>query len=98
MHRKGGTGVEQLCNIPVEILTVCGTDGRLQPIRFRLEDEAHQLHTVSVGQVISVKEVQYVGIEALVYLCKAEFRGRERLFELRYTVSTHRWVLLRMVY
>ena len=90
--------MEQLCNIPVEILTVCGTDGRLQPLRFRLEDAAHQLHTVSVEQVISVKEVQYVGIEALVYLCRAKFRQRERLFELRYTVRTHRWVLMRMVY
>ncbi len=90
--------MERLCNIPVEILTVCGTDGRMQPLRFRLEDENHQLHTVSVRQVLSVKEVQYVGIEAMVYLCRAEFEGRERLFELRYTVRTHRWVLLRMVY
>ena len=90
--------MEQLCNIPVEILTVCGTDGRLQPLRFRLEDGEHRLHTVSVKKVLSVKEVQYVGIEALVYLCRAAFLGRERLFELRYTVSTHRWVLLRMVY
>ena len=90
--------MERLCNIPVEILTVCGTDGRMQPLRFRLEDETHQLHTVSVRQVLSVKAVQYVGIEAMVYLCRAEFEGRERLFELRYTVRTHRWVLLRMVY
>lgn len=90
--------MERFCNIPVEILTVCGTDGRMQPLRFRLEDENHQLHTVSVRQVLSVKEVQYVGIEAMVYLCRAEFEGRERLFELRYTVRTHRWVLLRMVY
>lgn len=90
--------MEQLCNIPVEILTVCGTDGGMQPLRFRLEDDAHQLHTVSVKKILSVKEVQYVGIEALVYLCKAEFEGRERLFELRYTVRSHRWVLLRMVY
>ena len=71
---------------------------REERLRFRLEDAAHRLHTVSVKQVVSVKEVQYVGIEALIYLCRADFGGRERLFELRYTVRSHRWVLLRMVY
>lgn len=90
--------MEQVCNVPIQILTVCGVDGALEPVRFRLEDAAHRLHTVSVKQVVSVKEVQYVGIEALIYLCRADFGGRERLFELRYTVRSHRWVLLRMVY
>lgn len=84
-------------SVPVRMLTECGPDGTLQPIRFRLEDEAHQLRTVSIKQVVSAHEVQYVGIEAIIFLCKGDFGGIERLFELRYTVQSHRWTLLRMV-
>lgn len=85
-------------NLPIQVLSFCGTDGRLQPIRFRLEDEEHQMQTVSIREIVSVNEVQYVGIEALVFLCKATLGGRERLLELRYTIRTHRWVLRRLVY
>ena len=88
--------MEQTCNLPVRVLTVCGADGKMQPLRFQLEDEKHQVQTVAIEQIVSVREVQYVGIEALVFLCRAEFGGGRRLFELRYTIRTHRWVLLRM--
>ena len=89
--------MESRCSIQVQVLSFCGTDGRIQPIRFRLEDEAHQLQTVAVRQVVSASEVQYAGVEALVFLCRGEFGGRERLFELRYAIRTHRWVLLRVI-
>ena len=35
---------------------------------------------------------------AFLFVCKAVTEGAERLFELRYTVRTHRWTLFREVY
>ena len=32
------------------------------------------------------------------FLCKALLEGAEKLYELRYTVRTHRWTLFREVY
>lgn len=90
--------MERNCNVPIQVLTVCDADGRLQPIRFRVEDEAHELQTVSIKQVVSTYEIQYVGIEALAFLCKGDIGGREHLFELRYTVRSHRWALQRLIY
>ena len=87
--------MEQVWNVPIRVLSVCDTDGRIEPLRLRLEDTVHRLHTVLVRRILSVKEVQYVGLDALVYVCQAEMEGRERLLELRYAVHTHRWVLLR---
>lgn len=84
-------------NLPIQVLSFCGTDGQLQPIRFRLEDEERQLQTVSIEEIVSVNEVPYVGVEALVYLCRARLGGRERLIELRYAIRSHRWVLRRLI-
>lgn len=85
-------------NCPVDVISVCSANGDIRPLRFRMEDEAHQLLRVDIGEVISVKEIQYVGIEAQVFLCRAAVRGKEWLFELKYTIRTHTWRLTRMVY
>lgn len=52
---------------------------------------------VDIDEVISSKEIQYVGIEATVFLCRATVRGKQWLFELKYTIRTHTWCLVRKV-
>ena len=87
-----------MCNSPVDVIAVCSADGSIKPLRFRMEDEDHQLLRIDVEEVISSKEIQYVGIEAYVFLCRATVRGKESVFELRYMIRSHNWQLLRKVY
>lgn len=86
------------CNSPVDVIAVYSTDGSIKPLRFRMEDEDHQLLRIDIEEVISSKEIQYVGIEAYVFLCRATVRGKESVFELRYMIRSHNWQLLRKVY
>ena len=83
---------------PVDVIAMCSANGDIHPLRFRMEDEDHQLLRVDIEEVISSKEIQYVGIEAQVFLCRATVRGKKWLFELKYTIRTHSWCLLRKVY
>ena len=85
-------------NQPVDVISVCSADGQIRPLRLRMEDEAHCLLRVDIDEVISVKPIQFVGIEAQIFLCRATVRGKQWLFELKYTVRTHCWCLLRKVY
>lgn len=85
-------------NRPVEMLSVCSPEGSLRPVRFRYEDETHAVQTVQISEIVSQKKISYVGIEAIVYICKAHIEELERLFELKYTVQTHRWVLFQVIY
>lgn len=87
-----------LRNCPVDVISVCSADGSIRPLRLRMEDEEHQLLRIDIDEVISVKEIQYVGIEAHVFLCRATVREREWVFELKYTIRTHCWCILRKVY
>lgn len=86
---------QQIC--PVDVISVCSADGKIRPLRFRMEDDARQLLRVDIDEIISVKEIQYVGIEAFVFLCRATVQESKWLLELRYTVRTHTWCLLRRV-
>ena len=80
------------------MISMCSASGEIRPLRLRLEDEQHQLLRIDIEEIISSKEVQYVGIEATVYLCRATVRDRKWLFELKYTIRSHTWSLLRKVY
>ena len=83
---------------PVDVISMCSADGRIRPLRFRMEDENHQLLRVDIDEIISSRQIQFVGIEALVFLCRAMVREKQWLFELKYTIRSHSWCLLRKVY
>ena len=83
---------------PVDVISVCSAGGEIRPLRMRLEGEGHQLLRIDIDEVVSVKYIQYVGIEAQIFLCRATVQGERTLFELKYTIRTHRWCLMRKVY
>ncbi len=82
----------------VEMISVCGADGKMTPIRFRMETESQCMQVVPVTQVMHTTPIQYAGIDAIQYLCKGQVNDCEKLFELRYTLKTHCWSIFRIVY
>lgn len=87
-----------MTNCPVDVISVCSTDGVIKPLRLRLEDEDHQLLRVDIDEIVSMRPICYVGIEAQVFLCRATVRGVQWLFELKYTIRTHNWRITRRVH
>lgn len=85
-------------NKAVDVISMCSADGSIKPLRLRMEDEEHQLLRIDIDEVISVRQIQYVGIEAHVFLCRATVKGSQWLFELKYTIRSHSWCWLRKVY
>ena len=87
-----------MSNQPVDVISVCSAKGDIRPLRLRIEDEQHQLLRVDIDEIISVRPIQFVGIEAQIFLCKARVAGKQWLFELKYTIRTHSWCFFRRVY
>lgn len=82
---------------PVDVIAMCSANGDIRPLRLRMEDETHQLLRIDIDEVISSKQIQYAGIEAQIFLCRATVEDRRWLFELKYTIRSHSWSLLRRV-
>ena len=95
-NKKEVSAVEQH-TCPVDVICICSANGDIRPLRLRMEDEKHQLLRVDIDEVISSKPIQYVGIEAKIFLCRATVEGKKWLFELRYTIRSHSWCFLRKV-
>ncbi len=89
--------MEQI-NSPVDVISVCSANGDIRPLRLRMETKDHRLLRVDIDEIVSSKVIQYVGIEAQIFLCRATVEAKEWLFELKYTIRSHNWCLLRRVY
>ena len=80
-------------NQPVEMIATCSPEGMMCPARFRLREKDGSLITVRIRRIRDTEVIPYMGIETFRFICTAELGGRERSFELRYSVREHRWVL-----
>lgn len=88
--------MQRLC--PVDVISVFSADGEIRPLRIRVEDEYHHLLRIDIDEIISIKSVQFVGIEAQIFLCQATVHNSKWLFELKYTIRTHSWCFLGRVH
>lgn len=83
---------------PVDVISVCGCDGTIIPLRMQVEDNEHNRVRVRIDQVVSRKEIHYVGVEAHIFLCRGTMARRPCMFELKYTFRSHSWCILRRLY
>lgn len=82
---------------PVDVISVCTADGTIKPLRVQLKDESNQLLRINIDEIISIKEIEYVGVEGPVFLCRARVWERQWVFELKYNIRSHSWCILRKV-
>ena len=80
---------------PVDVISVCNTDGQIRPLRLRLEDESRQCLRINIEEIVSVREITHVGAEAQVYVCRAKVWDRTWTFELKYHIRSHNWTVWR---
>ncbi|MCD7858674.1 MAG: hypothetical protein LUH51_00680 [Firmicutes bacterium] len=78
----------------VDVLSVCTARGAIRPLRLRLDTGAEPLR-VEIDEILSEKEIAYVGVEAKIFLCRARVGGSVRTLELRYNIRAHTWSLTR---
>jgi hypothetical protein len=76
---------------PIEVLAYYDLTGKLKPLRMKLNNK-----TIKIEQVVSVTEEKLAGNRMLVYRCQSEIKGELRPFELKYELSTCKWMLWKM--
>jgi len=83
---------------PVDVISVCSANGEIRPLRLQMVDEEHQLLRVNIESVVKCEEIVFVGAEAKIFLCRATVWGQKWLFELKYSIRSHSWSLIRRLH
>lgn len=85
-------------NVPLEMISRCNTLGEIVPIKFKIENAAHEMLVAKVEEVIYQKESNFAGMRSFEYGCKIHLEGREQLLEISYQVAHHKWMIKKVVY
>lgn len=85
--------MEQKVNYPIQMFFVTSTQGDITPLKFKYEDPEHQVITVSVDEVLAHKEMTIGPGGSVVFTCSSELDGQKVMYELRYEIGTHKWIL-----
>lgn len=80
-------------NCPVDMIFLCTSSGEIRPLRFRAPDWEGQPVRVDIEEILDEKQINYTGIEARIFVC----RSKQGTFELKYTIRSHNWKLLRRI-
>lgn len=83
---------------PVDVISVCSASGEIRPLRLQLIDEERQLVRVNIESIVKCEEITHVGVEAKIFLCRATVWEKKWLFELKYSIRSHSWSLLRRLH
>lgn len=85
-------------NIPIQAGSVTDTTGKITPQWFKYrvpQEEAIQF--VKINKILASKEINYVGYKMIQFICSAEISEIQRIFEIRYSIGSHKWVFFQML-
>ncbi|MCX8131862.1 MAG: hypothetical protein N3I35_17415 [Clostridia bacterium] len=78
---------------PIKMICMSNENGAVTPIRFQIKDDSKELITIKVDSITQSSEEKLAGNKMLIYRCQSEIEGVEKVYELKYEISTCKWYL-----
>lgn len=78
----------------VDVITLCGADGSVRPLRLRLNHEGQSLR-VDILKIVHIKKISRPGSEERVFDCLGHVGLLECRVEMKYCLGSNLWILLK---
>ncbi|MDR3594325.1 hypothetical protein [Clostridium sp.] len=79
----------------IEMVAYFKKDGRINPIRFRIEEE-NKYQVIKIEKIISIDLEKLCGNKMWVFTCSAVIGNIEKIFELKYDIEMCSWILYKI--
>ncbi len=76
-----------IINEPIKVMAVFHVDGKIEPIKFKLEEQV-----IWIEKVIRTYEEQIAGNNRTIFVC--QHNGKD-IYELKYELRTKTWFLFK---
>lgn len=80
---------------PIDVYSWTDMKGQIHPMMFRLEED-DTVKKLKIDRIVSVTKEKLAGNIMMVYTCQSEIRGILRPYELKYELSTCKWMLFKI--
>lgn len=80
---------------PIEVIAWFTKDGIPTPVKYRVNEEDNDF-VIKVDRVVTRTEEKLAGNRMLIYRCQSIINSTEKVYELKYEISTCKWFLYKM--
>lgn len=77
----------KILNEPIKVMAIFNTDGKIEPVKFRLEDKV-----VKIEKIMKIYEENTVGNKRMVFVCL--HKGKD-IYEIKYELDSKTWYLFK---
>lgn len=81
---------------PIEVVSWTDTKGNINPVRFKIVNDDESISVVKIDKVITIDKEKLAGNLMLVYKCQSVVNGADKLYEIKYELSSCRWILFKI--
>ena len=81
---------------PIEVVSWTDTKGNVNPVRFKITNDDESISVVKIDKVITVEKEKLAGNNMLVYKCQSVVNGADKMYEIKYELSTCKWMLFKI--
>ena len=82
--------------LPIEMVSYTDKQGSIKPIRFRMQIEDEPMQVIKIDKVIVKETEKFAGNIMIVYKCQSLIDNAIKLFEIKYEISTSKWILRKL--
>jgi hypothetical protein len=72
------------------------SNGETQSIKFRIKLEDELVKVIKIDRIIAKENEKLAGNNMIVFKCQSPMDGVQRLVEVKYELSTCKWMLFKM--
>ncbi|MBU3186674.1 hypothetical protein [Clostridium estertheticum] len=77
----------------IEVVSSTDLNGIITPLRLRLIRDDESLQVIKVDKVITRAQERLAGNQMIVFTCRSLIGDTEKIYELKYEISTCKWLL-----
>lgn len=81
---------------PIEMIAWFSKDKYPIPLRYRIVDENMENKVIKVDKILFKEEEKIAGNRMILYRCESIIENTQRIFELKYEISTCKWFLFKI--
>lgn len=81
---------------PIDMVAWFDKFGNPNPVRFRIEEENSEQTTIKVDRILQRAKEKLAGNQMIVFQCQSYINGLDKIYELKYELSTCRWILFKI--
>lgn len=81
---------------PIEMIAWFNKDNFPVPLRYRISSEDMTHTVVKIHRILFKEEEKLAGNRMLLYRCEGIINQSQRIFELKYEISSCKWYLYKM--